>query len=103
VFIDDKPKGLNIHGYSVNIYGYPASKQTRTPVKHMQTKKVLLTINTKFFDHISVKADERSMSIQEYIYDTLRDRVYATPALPTKKSNAGRPKKVDDPFIQHFT
>lgn len=66
----------------------------------MMSKKITLTLNPKFHAILIQKADERAQSVQEYINETLRDRVFAP---PTPKSKAGRPKKVDDAFIEHFT
>ena len=66
----------------------------------MKNKRVNLTLNPDFYSQIENKASERAQTIPEYIYETLRGRVYAPAA---KKSRAGRPKKVDDPFIEHFT
>ncbi|MBS3147961.1 hypothetical protein J4219_03700 [Candidatus Woesearchaeota archaeon] len=66
----------------------------------MKNKKILLTLNPDFYSQIESKANERLQTMQDYIYETLRGRVYAP---PVKKSRAGRPKKVDDPFIEHFS
>ena len=66
----------------------------------MKNKKLLLTLSPKFSDALIQKADERMMTAQEYIYETLRARLFVPPA---KKSRAGRPKKVDDPFIEMFS
>lgn len=66
----------------------------------MQNKKINLTVNPALYDAMMKKANERAMSAQEYILDSVRDRVFAP---PVKKSHAGRPKKVDDKFLQYFT
>ncbi|RJQ21712.1 hypothetical protein C4580_02030 [Candidatus Woesearchaeota archaeon] len=66
----------------------------------MTNKKVLLTLAPELHERITQKARERAQTIQEYIYETLRQRVFAP---PQPKSKAGRPKKVDDKFIQYFT
>ncbi|RJQ19054.1 hypothetical protein C4580_05750 [Candidatus Woesearchaeota archaeon] len=66
----------------------------------MKNKQLKLTINPKLLDAIIQKSDERAQSPQEYIIETVRSRVFAP---PQPKSKAGRPKKVDDKFIQYFT
>ncbi len=66
----------------------------------MQNKKINLTVNPALYDALMKKAAERAMSAQEYILDSVRDRVFAPPA---KKSNAGRPKKSGDLYTDMFT
>lgn len=66
----------------------------------MQNKKINLTINPVLYDVLMKKAGERAMSAQEYILDSVRDRVFAP---PPKKSNAGRPRKSDDPYLDMFS
>ena len=66
----------------------------------MNAKRINLTLNEKFFEALQKKAEERAMNPTEYIYETLRQRVFS---LPIKKTGAGRPKKVDDQFLTYFT
>ncbi|MBI4146275.1 hypothetical protein HY489_02975 [Candidatus Woesearchaeota archaeon] len=64
----------------------------------MESKKVLLTLNKGLYELLKQKADQNYMSVQELIYDVLRRNV-----LPTKKTGAGRPKKVEDQYIEYFS
>lgn len=69
-------------------------------MRDMQNKKINLTVNPQLYSALMKKAAERAMSAQEYILDSVRDRVFAPPA---KKSNAGRPKSSDDKFLDMFS
>lgn len=66
----------------------------------MKNKKILLTLNPKLYELLRNEADKRMQSVQEFTYETLRNRILTNPA---KKSRAGRPKKADDPLIEAFT
>lgn len=66
----------------------------------MRNKKINLTVNPVLYDAMMKKAAERAMSAQEYILDSVRDKVFAP---PPKKSNAGRPRKNDDAFLDMFS
>ncbi|RJQ19716.1 hypothetical protein C4580_05095 [Candidatus Woesearchaeota archaeon] len=66
----------------------------------MANKGVYLTLRPELHTRANEKAKRQLMTIQEYIYDLLRKDLLAP---PQQKSKAGRPKKVDDTFIKHFT
>ena len=67
---------------------------------HAKNKKVTLTLNPKLHALLAQKANEKLMSVQEYIYDALRNKLF-TP--PLKKTGAGRPRKSDDPYLDYFS
>ena len=67
----------------------------------MASKKVLLTLNPEMYSELEGHAKANFMTIQELITNTLRKCVlYAAEA---KKSKAGRPPKVDEPFLEYFS
>lgn len=67
----------------------------------MQSKRILLSIHPQLFETLKAKAEKNSMTVQEAIIDAIRQTT--APAAPAKKSNAGRPKKVDDKFLEYFS
>ena len=66
----------------------------------MAGKKILLTLNHEMYAVLEKKAKSSLMTMQELITDTLRRSILAN---PEKKSRAGRPPKVDEPFIEYFS
>ena len=67
----------------------------------MAGKKVLLTLNPEMYAELEGHAKANFMTMQELITNTLRKCVlYAAEA---KKSKAGRPPKVDEPFLEYFS
>ncbi|MEK6984615.1 MAG: hypothetical protein AABX33_08630 [Nanoarchaeota archaeon] len=68
----------------------------------MAGKKVLLTLNPEMYAELEETAKSNYMTIQELITNTLRKcLLYA--AESQKKSKAGRPPKVDEPFLEYFS
>ena len=67
----------------------------------MEGKKILLTLNPEMYSVLEEKAKVSMMTIQELITDTLR-KVILTSQQPVKKGKAGRPPKVDEPFLEYF-
>ncbi|MBI4146096.1 hypothetical protein HY489_02045 [Candidatus Woesearchaeota archaeon] len=57
-------------------------------------KSLKLTMNPKLHAALVQKADQRAMTAQEYIYELIRNKVFA-------KNNAGRPEKKE--FIDMFS
>ena len=68
----------------------------------MAGKKVLLTLNPEMYAVLEEKAKASLMTIQELITDTLRRSILSA-AQPVKKGKAGRPPKVEEPFIEYFS
>ncbi|MBS3103296.1 hypothetical protein J4458_07675 [Candidatus Woesearchaeota archaeon] len=69
---------------------------------YMEGKKVLLTLNPEMYAELEGHAKANFMTMQELITNTLRKCVlYA--AESQKKSKAGRPPKVDEPFLEYFS
>ena len=67
----------------------------------MAGKKVLLTLNPEMYAELEGYAKANFMTMQELIANTLRKCVlYAAEA---KKGKAGRPPKVDEPFLEYFS
>ena len=67
----------------------------------MAGKKVLLTLNPDMYSELEGHAKANFMTMQELITNTLRKCVlYAAEA---KKGKAGRPPKVDEPFLEYFS
>ncbi|MBS3147468.1 hypothetical protein J4219_01135 [Candidatus Woesearchaeota archaeon] len=60
----------------------------------------MLSMHPALFETLKMRAEKNAMTIQEAIIDAIRR---ATFEVSSKKSKAGRPKKIDDPFIEHFT
>ncbi len=68
----------------------------------MSGKRILLTLNAEMHAALEEKAKCSMMTMQEFITDTLRRLVLAAQK-PAKKSRAGRPMKVDEPFLEYFS
>jgi len=68
----------------------------------MAGKKILLTLNPEMYDYLEQKAKGSFMTMQELITDTLRKVIVASQQ-PASKSKAGRPPKVDEPFLEYFS
>ena len=68
----------------------------------MAGKKVLLTLNPEMYGVLEQKAKDSLMTMQEFITDALRRSILASQQ-PVKKSKAGRPPKVDEPFLEYFS
>lgn len=67
----------------------------------MEGKKVLLTLNPEMYTELEGHAKANFMTMQELITNTLRKcLLYAESA---KKGKAGRPPKVDEPFLEYFS
>ena len=71
-------------------------------ISKMAGKKVLLTLNTEMYAVLEEKAKANLMTMQELITDTLRKSILLSQQ-PVKKSKAGRPPKVDEPFLDYFS
>lgn len=68
----------------------------------MAGKKILLTLNPEMYAVLEEKAKSNLMTMQELITDTLRKAILSSQQ-PTKKGKAGRPPKVDEPFLEYFS
>ena len=68
----------------------------------MVGKKILLTLNPEMYAYLEQKAKASLMTMHELITDTLRKVILASQQ-PAGKSKAGRPKKVDEPFLEYFS
>ena len=68
----------------------------------MAGKKILLTLNPEMYDYLEQKSKGSFMTMQELITDTLRKVIVASQQ-PVKKGKAGRPPKVDEPFLEYFS
>ncbi len=68
----------------------------------MEGKKILLTLNPEMYAFLEEKAKGSLMTMQELITDTLRKVILASQK-PIKKTKAGRPPKVDEPFLEYFS
>lgn len=66
----------------------------------MEGKRVVLSINPEFYRLVKSRAEKEYMNVQQYIYELLRKNVLIS---PVKKSNAGRPKKSGDLYMDMFT
>ena len=67
----------------------------------MVGKKVLLTLNPEMYSELEEHAKANFMTMQELITNTLRKCVLY--AAEVKKSKAGRPPKVDEPFLEYLS
>ena len=67
----------------------------------MEGKKILLTLNPEMYAYLEEKAKSSMMTMQELITYTLRKVILASQQ-PAGKSKAGRPPKVDEPFLEYF-
>ena len=67
----------------------------------MEGKKVLLTLNPEMYAELEGHAKANFMTMQELIANTLRKCVLY--AAESKKGKVGRPKKVDEPFLEYFS
>ena len=66
-------------------------------------KRIMLTMADELYDALEKKRAEFGyMTVQEIINDIVRRKILIQPA-ETKKSRAGRPLKVDDPFLEYFS
>jgi len=68
----------------------------------MEGKKILLTLNPELYALLEQKAKSSFMTMQELITDALRKSILASQQ-PLKKSKAGRPMKIDDPYLEYFS
>ena len=68
----------------------------------MAGKKILLTLNPDMYSYLEEKSKSSMMTMQELITDTLRKVILASQE-PAQKSKAGRPPKVDEPFLEYFS
>ena len=68
----------------------------------MAGKKILLTLNPEMYAYLEEKAKSSMMTMQELITYTLRKVIFASQQ-PAGKSKAGRPKKVDEPFLEYLS
>ena len=68
----------------------------------MAGKKILLTLNLEMYAFLEAKAKANLMTMQELIADTLRKSILVSQQ-PVKKGKAGRPPKVDEPFLEYFS
>ncbi len=68
----------------------------------MEGKKILLTLNPEMYSVLEEKAKSNLMTMQELITDTLRKAILLSQQ-PVKKGKAGRPPKVDEPFLEYFS
>ena len=69
----------------------------------MAGKKILLTLNPEMYAYLEEKSKSSMMTMQELITDTLRRVIVASQQQPVKKGKAGRPPKVDEPFLEYFS
>ena len=67
----------------------------------MAGKKILLTLNPEMYAELEGHAKANFMTMQELIANTLRKCIFY--AESQKKSRAGRPPKVDEPFLEYFS
>ena len=67
----------------------------------MESKKILLTLNPEMYSALEGHAKANLMTMQELITNTLRKCVLH--AAEAKKGKAGRPPKVDEPFLEYFS
>ena len=67
------------------------------------TKHIHLTMADGLYEALEKKRSEFGyMTVQEYINAIVRDRVLIQPGT-AKKGRAGRPKKVEDPYLEYFS
>ena len=67
------------------------------------TKRVLLTMSDELYEELQKKRTERGyLTAQEYINEIVRQKVLVQPA-QTDKGKPGRPKKSEDPYLDHFS
>jgi len=65
------------------------------------TKRIMLTMAEELFKALEDKRKEQGyMTVQEIINDIVRKSLFAPAA---KKSKAGRPMKIDDPYLEYFS
>ena len=77
-----------------NIYNY-----YRDTYKYM-VKRLLLTMSDELWALLEKRRAEFGfMSVQEVINDVMRERIFSA----VKKSKAGRPHKIDDPYLEYFS
>ena len=65
-------------------------------------KRLLLTMSDELYGTLEKKRAELGyMTIQEIINDIVRRSLFAPQ--PAKKGKAGRPPKVEEPFLEYFS